>query len=78
MRHILAILFGMTLASGAAIGADTAKFSEVDADGNGKLSQSEAAEAGIDLSAADADGNGALSKAEYQAALESKMKEGES
>ena len=78
MRKTLAILLGTTLATGVAIGASTVKFGDVDADGDGKLSKSEATQAGIDLKSADADGNGTLSEAEYQAALESQMKEGES
>jgi hypothetical protein len=70
MRNILAILFGLTLASGAALAADAPKFSDLDTDGDGQLSQAEAELSGLDLSTADADQNGTVSEEEYQAAIE--------
>ena len=76
MRSSLAILLGATLASGIAMAGSDAKFSELDADGNGKLNETEATEAGIDLTALDADGNGVVSKEEYQAAVKAMEEEG--
>lgn len=70
MRNITAILLGMSLASGVAIGAENPKFDDVDLDGDGKLNQTEAAQAGVDLESSDMDGDGALSESEYQAAVD--------
>lgn len=78
MRNKIAILLGMILASSVAIAADNQKFEELDSDGNGQLSATEAAEAGVDVQSADTDGDGAVSKEEYQAAMESEPKEDES
>lgn len=79
MRNKLAIILGLSLASSAAmannIGADSnAKtFSDLDADGNGKLSQSEVAgNANIVFATADTNGDGALSQTEYKAAVKAK------
>lgn len=70
MRAPLAILLATTLAAGVATGARYPKFEDVDVDGNGKLNESEAIQAGVDLESADQDGDGMLSKAEYQAAIQ--------
>lgn len=78
MRNKIAILLGMILASSVAIAAENQKFEELDSDGNGQLSPTEAAQAGVDAQSADTDGDGAISKEEYQAAVEGEPKEGES
>lgn len=67
MRNKLAILFGLTLASAAAV-AGGKGFDELDRDGNGSLSKSEAAAAGVDFAAADSNGDGKLSQSEFEAA----------
>lgn len=73
MRHILALIFGMTLASGAALaGSDKQDFSELDTDGDGKLSQSEFENASgmkdVKWSDLDADESGDISQNEYNEA----------
>lgn len=70
MRAPLSILLATALASGIANGAKYPKFDDVDVDGNGKLNESEAIQAGVDLESADQDGDGLLSKAEYRAAIQ--------
>lgn len=73
MRHILAVIFGMTLASGAALATgDKQDFSELDKDGDGQLSQSEFQDASgmkdMNWSELDADGSGDVSRNEYNEA----------
>lgn len=73
MRHILALIFGMILASGAAFaGSDKHDFSELDTDGDGQLSQSEFQDAsgtkGLSWSELDADDSGDVSRNEYNEA----------
>lgn len=70
MRVPLAILLATILAAGVASGARYPKFEDVDVDGNGKLNESEAIQAGIDLESADQDGDGLLSRSEYKSAIE--------
>lgn len=68
MRNVIAALFGLTLASGAAMAAGKS-FSELDKDDSGALSRAEAAAAAVDFAKADADGNGKVSKSEYKSVV---------
>lgn len=65
MRNVIAVLFGLTLACGAAMAAGKS-FSELDKDDSGALNRAEAAAAQVEFAKADADGNGKVSKAEYK------------
>lgn len=68
MRNKLALILGIALASGTAVAGESKPFHELDKDGNGKLSRSEAAALrGLDFEEADANGDGVLSQREYQA-----------
>lgn len=70
MRSVLAILLGLSLATGAAVTAAPGKsFDQLDKDNSGALSQSEMT-AAVKFSEADADGNGEVSKSEYENARE--------
>lgn len=76
MRNKIAIVLGLALASSAAIAGNTGidlnakSFSDLDADGNGKLSQTEvSSNTKIVFSTADTNGDGAISQTEYKAAL---------
>ncbi|MBB3231053.1 hypothetical protein [Halomonas stenophila] len=63
------MLLAVALLFGAGAVADShAKFSDLDADGNGTLSAEEAAAAGVDVETADTDGDGAISEEEFEAA----------
>lgn len=66
IRSALAMIFGLTLVSGASMAAGKS-FSEMDTDADGVLSRAEATMADVDFTAADADGNGKVSRSEYQA-----------
>ncbi|RTR00756.1 EF-hand domain-containing protein [Halomonas nitroreducens] len=74
---LTSILLAVALLFGAGAVADShAKFSDLDADGNGTLSAEEAAAAGLDVKSADADGDGAISEEEFKAAKSSMGGEG--
>lgn len=65
MKTLLALLFSLVFASGAAFAAD---FAELDADGSGGISAEEAAadqKTNDGFAAADADANGELSPDEF-------------
>ncbi|MBB3190913.1 EF-hand domain-containing protein [Halomonas cerina] len=65
MLLALALLFG----SGVAIAEGTDKFTELDTNQDGSLSQEEASGVeGLEFESADTDGNGSLSEEEFKAA----------
>lgn len=68
MRNVLALIFGMILATGAAFAGSDKSFDELDKDGDGSLSQSEIQSTDMDISGADTDGDGKVSKSEYKEA----------
>lgn len=70
MRNVLALIFGMTLATGAALAGSDKSFDELDKDGDGALSQSEIQATDMDISGADTDGDGMVSKSEYKEATD--------
>lgn len=79
MRNLLAIIFGMTLASGVALAdSQSMGFSELDANGDGALSETELQAADVSIADADSDGDGQVSKSEYETAAKGAMSEGES
>jgi hypothetical protein len=66
-RTLLAAMIAGLGASGAALAAPPA-FEDIDANGDGMVSASEAsAVEGLDLTSADTNGDGALSRTEYEA-----------
>lgn len=72
-----AILLALAIPFAAGAVADGhAKFSELDANGDGALSAEEATAAGLDVETADADGDGAISEEEFKAAKASMEGEG--
>jgi hypothetical protein len=67
-KYSLLALIGV---AGAAMAQSLPAFEEVDANGDGQISQQEAAAIeGLDFATADADQDGALSMEEYNAAAE--------
>jgi hypothetical protein len=65
----IAIIVGIALAQ-IAFAVDAPTFDEVDADKDGAISATEAAEVpALDFAAADTDKDGTLSRSEYEAAL---------
>lgn len=68
-RTLLAAMIAGLGASGAALAAPPAAFEQIDTNGDGMISASEAsAVEGLDLTSADTNGDGALSRTEYEAA----------
>lgn len=67
------LAFGLLLGSGVAIAEGTDKFTELDTNQDGSLSQEEASSAeGLDFETADTNGDGSLSEEEFKAAHEGK------
>jgi hypothetical protein len=80
MKHLMALASGLILATGLAFaGGDKASFDDLDKDGNGAISRTEAAEhekVASSFDDADTNGDGQLSESEFSA-VKSEKEEGE-
>ena len=75
MKHVLALLAALVLASGTAFAGSSAKFGDADTNKDGTVSIEEATAAGLSedkVKAADANGDGELDVVEFSA-LETEM-----